>query len=422
MTRLAFFLSKSARRLWVRPTIFSLGAIGWVALSYFGSTLVPAANRVDISRETLISLFSILASTMLTVATFSVSAISSAFNSVATSATPRATSIVMGDARIQSTLAAFLAAFIYAVVSITALSAVPFGPAGRFLLFVGFVILVGWVLMSFLGWVDRVSRLGMLGDTLGRVTTAARKAFSDPEIAGALGGRHHSEGSRPEDGHIVRSECFGYVQHIDLEKLQDLAEEWEADVWMEVRPGALLAARSPIAVIRSNKALDDEASKRVRDCLTTGSDRSYETDPRYSMILLAEVAGRALSPAVNDPGTAISVIAIQLELFHAWAENHGKRTADCPFDRVWVPEITARDLVFDALTPLARDGAGMIEVGLRLQKGLRALRQMDNKELRDAAEEFRDTALELSDRALPIASQREAVRKCAERPLEAVIP
>src|SRR5690606_8706507 len=107
--------------------------------------------------------------TMLTVATFSVSAIAAAYTSVATSATPRATRLVMGDSAVQNTLAAFLATFIFAVVSLTAISAIDFEASGRFMLFVGFVFLVGWVLLSFLRWVDRVTRLGRMSDTLGRI-------------------------------------------------------------------------------------------------------------------------------------------------------------------------------------------------------------------------------------------------------------
>lgn len=418
MTKIQFFLHQAATRLWIRPTLFSLGALGWVALSYLAEIFYPEAFAVKIPKETLVGLFTILASTMLTVATFSVSAVANAFAAVGNSASPRATSIVMADARIQSTLAAFLAAFIYAVVSITALSAVGFGDVGRFMLFLGFVLLVAWVLMSFLAWVDRVSRLGVLGDTLERVSEAARKAFAEPGLAGTLGGRSHSEDDSPPNGTVLRFDSFGYIQHVDMEALQALAEKRGAKIWLSVRPGKLVTPHAPVGVFQVAGAPDQEDLDAIRECFSTGRDRSPQTDPRFSMILLAEVAGRALSPAVNDPGTAIAVLGLQLELFHLWAENERKPPEPPRFDRISLPAITAEDLIFDAFTPAARDGAGSIEVCMRLQKGLRALMHMNYPPLRDAASAYRESALELSDQALPARSQRDAVRKLARKDLE----
>lgn len=417
MTKIQFYLAKAATQLWIRPTLFSLGAIGWVALSYLAEVFFPEAFGVDISKETLVGLFTILASTMLTVATFSVSAIANAFAAVGSSASPRATGIVMADARIQSTLAAFLAAFIYAVVSITALSAVGFGNVGRFMLFLGFVLLVAWVLMSFLAWVDRVSRLGMLGDTLKRVGAAAREAFAEPELAGTLGGRCHSKTATPPDGTVLRFNAFGYLQHIDMDTLQDLAEVRDAKIWLNVRPGKLLTPGVPVGVFEGHRPPDKNDLDAILACFSTGTERNPQTDPRFSLILLAEVAGRALSPAVNDPGTAIAVIGLQLELFHLWAENERKPAPAIRFDRISLPAITAEDLILDAFTPVARDGAGSIEVALRLQKGLRALMHMNHPPLREAAAAYRRTAQELSDRALPAASQRDVVRELARRDL-----
>ncbi|MCB1089983.1 MAG: DUF2254 domain-containing protein, partial [Verrucomicrobiae bacterium] len=66
--------------------MMSLLVVAWVALAWVGDEYLPENWPVEISRETLMNLFGILASTMLTVATFSVSAISSAYASVANSA------------------------------------------------------------------------------------------------------------------------------------------------------------------------------------------------------------------------------------------------------------------------------------------------------------------------------------------------
>ena len=418
MTKLHFILSKLGAQLWVRPALYSIAAICWVILGSLAEYFLPDSWQFNITHETLVQLFTILASTMLTVATFSVSAIATAYASVATSATPRATKIVMSDSGVQSTLAAFLATFIYAVVSLTSLSAITFQASGRMVLFIGFVVLVSWVLLSFLRWVDQVTRLGRLGDTLERVAAEARKVFSNPTGI-VLGGRSHAESERPTEGLVLKFSSFGYVQHINMEVLQEVAARLGGQIWLDIRPGKLAEKGQTFGVLKYEQEPTEKDLLELQHAVAIGADRSFTTDSRFVLILLAEIADRALSPALNDPGTAIRVLAVEVELFHVWVEAERRHAENYTptYDRIFVPRITAEDLVHDAFSPIVRDGAASVEVGIRLQKALRSLMRLDHHDLQTAAKNYREVALELSDQALVSASQREAVRAVAHAPL-----
>jgi uncharacterized membrane protein len=92
--------------------------------------------------------------------------------------------------------------------------------------------------------------------------------------------------------------------------------------------------------------------------------------------VLTEIASRALSPGVNDPGTAIGVITTHQRLLTDWAlAERGDEAPEYP--AVAVPELSTEDLVEDAFEPLLRDAAGSLEAGLRLQKALAALAAVD---------------------------------------------
>ena len=81
-----------------------------------------------------------------------------------------------------------------------------------------------------------------------------------------------------------------------------------------------------------------------------------------------------MSPAVNDPGTAIDIIGTFVRLFALWSEPLEEGDTLSPeFDRVAVPEISLQDMFDDAFTAIARDGAGAIEVAGRLQKAFASL-------------------------------------------------
>ena len=79
----------------------------------------------------------------------------------------------------------------------------------------------------------------------------------------------------------------------------------------------------------------------------------------FGLTVLAEVASRALSPAVNDPGTAIDAIGRGVRLLTRWGK-HGDISLRYP--RLWVPKILTGGLFEDFFRPIARGGAGMAEV------------------------------------------------------------
>ena len=105
-----------------------LGAAGSALLAVALALLAKVANRFvadgavpAVPRETLDDLLTVIASSMLAVATFSLGVMVSAFASTASTATPRATELVMGDPGTRRAIASFVAAFIYAIVAKIAL-------------------------------------------------------------------------------------------------------------------------------------------------------------------------------------------------------------------------------------------------------------------------------------------------------------
>ncbi len=126
-----------------------------------------------------------------------------------------------------------------------------------------------------------------------------------------------------------------------------------------------------------------------------GSRRSFDQDPRLALITLSEVASRALSPAVNDPGTAIEVLARQVRVFVDL--NQSEQTHEPEFPNVRVPRVGLDELFDDAFMAIGRDGAGTVEVVVRMIKSLAAIASCCEEEF--AGNARRHMAL-LYDRAM----------------------
>ncbi|MCB2032066.1 MAG: DUF2254 domain-containing protein, partial [Ottowia sp.] len=148
-----FWLRERRNRLWVTPAVASLGAVLLALAAAWVSRAVPDGTFPNIERDTLDNLLTVVSSSMLAVTTFSLSIMVSAFASAANSATPRATELVMGDEGTRSAIAMFLSAFIYAVVAQVALGMGYYGSGGRFVLFLGTVVVLVLLLVTLVQWV-----------------------------------------------------------------------------------------------------------------------------------------------------------------------------------------------------------------------------------------------------------------------------
>jgi uncharacterized membrane protein len=148
MYRLLIWLKDAQNRLWVKPAIGSMVAVLVAALAALGNQLIPPGILPEIERETLDALLDVIASSMLVVATFSLSIMVSAFSSAAAGASPRATQLVASDESTQNAISSFISAFIYAIIANTALGLQLYGPEGRFILFVSTMLVLVFLIYT----------------------------------------------------------------------------------------------------------------------------------------------------------------------------------------------------------------------------------------------------------------------------------
>jgi len=383
--RLHFYLDRLRERLWVRPLAFCILSVVGVLLAKTADHFDIAERVPEISSESIETLLSIMASSMLVVATFAVGSMVSAYASASRSATPRSFPLIISDDVSQNALSTFIGAFIFSIVALISMQNGYFNSAGHFALFVITIGVFAGVVLTFVRWTDNIARLGRLGSTVEKVENAAATALTKRRRSPTLGGSPLNP--TLDRGNPIYAGKIGYVQHIDVPQLQQCAEQFSVRVTVAALPGTFMAPGKPLLYIAATEQQTppiDESN--FADAFEIGEDRVFEQDPRFGLIALAEIAARALSPAVNDPGTAIDIIGSYIRLFTAWAkpisEDHAPGP-ECPL--VHVPELSVREMLNDAFTAIARDGARTIEVQIRLQKALASLASIGDSELEEAA-------------------------------------
>lgn len=110
------------------------------------------------------------------------------------------------------------------------------------------------------------------------------------------------------DGSRVRAGAVGYVQAVAEDRLLDLATRHDVVVALQVRPGSHVVDGMVVAILWPPDRVDDDLVAAVRSGVTVGPARSPDQDVDYAVLVLEEMAVRALSPSTNDPYTALNAL------------------------------------------------------------------------------------------------------------------
>ncbi|HFN9836717.1 TPA: DUF2254 domain-containing protein [Yersinia enterocolitica] len=374
MSKWRWLLSQLTRKLWFRTCFFAALAILSALVSVVLKPFIPPSIGGVVGSDAVDKILNILASSMLAVTTFSLNIMVSAYSSATTSVTPRATRLVMEDSTTQNVLATFIGSFLFSLVGIVALSMGAYGDQGRVVLFVVTLVVIGLIVITLLRWIQHLSLLGRVGETTSRVEEATRMALENRVNIPYLGGKPWQAHLTPPANAIpIYPTDIGYIQHVDMQMLDTYAQRVKGELYLQSQAGAFVHPAQPVAWLASPHGDSDTAE--ILDAITISTERSFDQDPRFGLAVLAEIASRALSPAVNDPGTAIDVIGRAVRLLAIWGKKP-PGSSEVEYAQVYVQPILTADLFDDIFNPIARDGAALIEVQLRLLKALLAVEQL----------------------------------------------
>ncbi|MDQ0513006.1 DUF2254 domain-containing protein [Ancylobacter amanitiformis] len=398
-----------SRRIWVRASLFSVAAIVTALVAVVVTPYIPAGLPTKIGSDAVDNILGIIASSMLAVTTFSLSTMISAYSAATSNVTPRATRLIMEDTTTQTVLSTFVGSFLFSLVGIIALSTGLYGDRGRVVLFAVTILVIIAIVVTLLRWIDHLSRLGRVTETTERVEAAAASAMRFRLQNPYLGGRPLPERAAiPPTARPIFASDIGYVQHIDTRALSTIAEEGSGRIYVLDIPGAFVDPTRPIAL--ADRLGVDDQDARIRGCFTIAGVRSFDQDPRFGAVVLTEIASRALSPGINDPGTAIDVIGRAVRLLAIWREP---LEAEIEYPRLFVAPVKVDDLFDDLFTPIARDGAATVEIGIRLQKAFRTLSRFSRDGYAENARRHSREALKRAEVALAIDADRRRLRELA---------
>jgi len=198
---------------------------------------------------------------------------------------------------------------------------------------------------------------------------------------------------------------------VDLDAL--LVEAIRCDGIVELVPqvGDFVARDEVLYALHGGAAAADD--RRLAAAVAFGGERTMEQDPLFAFRILVDIAIKALSPAINDPTTAVESIAQIQRLLRTVGERHlhGEVVAD----REGRPRVILRtpnweDFVRVACHEIRFYGAGNLQVARRLRAMLEDLLASLPKHRHAALREERDLLDRMIDAVYVLPEDRALAR------------
>jgi uncharacterized membrane protein len=286
----------------------------------------------------------------------------------ATAYSPRLVLWLAHDPVISHALGIFTATFLYAIAALTGVDRSGSGKVPFVSVWVVFILLISSVGM-FVGLIQRIGLLQVnrmlifTGDQGRRVITSLYPPLQS--VVADMG----SEDFRalPRTQTLVHRGRPRSVQAVEVSALVNLAKASGGVIKMAVAVGDTIVERMPLLYVLGAAQPIDE--RELKNAIELGGERTFEQDPKYSIRLLVDIAIRALSPAVNDPTTAVQALDqiedLLLRLGQCQLEIGGFRDGDGNL-RLVIPFPAWDDLLRLSFDEICSCGATSVQVMRRM--------------------------------------------------------
>ncbi len=318
---------------------------------------------------------------------------------------PRVVRIFVRSRITKATFAVFLSTFLLTLLVLTSYESEPDPrlvssvPVVQSLLTIA---MVGLSLLLFVMYVNTTLRLMRIGQVIDRIVgesfrVAALMPVEAPARQGALGS---------ETARIAHEGRAGVLRDVNIARLVRVARQHDVVLRLIPRTGDFVVPGTPVLAVHGGKAPPRRA---LRYAVSVGVERTFHQDLGFGLRQLSDIALRALSPAVNDPTTAVQALDRIVQFLAALA----RRPLDASLHRDRrgavrlvqpVPGWTA--LVDLGFTEIRGCAVGTPQVTRRLLAGLDDLALLVSEERRAPLMRHRALLVQAVERGVPEGADR----------------
>lgn len=316
--RFISFINNIRGKIAFFPTLFSIVGFGFAMLMLYlekigiSSFVIEHVPQLVINNaDTAKTLLSFLTGGIISIMVFSFSMVMVLLNQASSNFSPRVLPGLISNKHHQFVLGIYLATILYNTFTLVGINP---QENDKYQL-PGFSVLIGIILTvlclgAFLYFIHSISQSIQVSNILEGIYKKAIK-----RLEYLLEKEAEKVASFPDTDNwkTYHSSETGYFQNIAIANLIDICEDEEIQIQVLVMQGAFVLKGIPI--IQVNKEIDEELAERIRSSFNFAKGEFVKDNYTLAFKQITEIGMKAMSPGINDPGTAISTIDYLTELF-----------------------------------------------------------------------------------------------------------
>ena len=276
---------------------------GWVPSTLFPSHADPQVAQVILAG---------IAASIMTVVSIVFAILLMTLTLASMQFSPRIIVSFSRDRVTQWTLGIFLGTFSYCMAALPAARSFPhpFAPVATVLGAMMLALVCVGLLLFFIHHISQAISVNHIVDRIAEETEAM--------IDEIMPRPHHPDHSRhvknaaplrPNPSEVaVLSHVSGYIRFIDQKRLVAVAKHHHVTIRVLRRVGHFVPEGIPVMMVSKGNRLPREGTAELLAAFDIGPTRTLQQDVEFGVLQIVDVALKAISPAVNDPTTAITCV------------------------------------------------------------------------------------------------------------------
>lgn len=343
------------------PSVLSVGFLLFAVLTMSLEYIAPVEQLksfisvmlVD-SAENARTILSTLAGSIISLTVFSFSMVMVVLNSASASLSPRVVPGLITRKSHQMVLGFYLGSIIYSIIMLININKLEGGDTAIPSLGVLLSLVFGLVSLGlFVFFIHSISKAIQVDNVLNGLFSQTKREIK--AIVDRQSEKPFSDFPDFTQWHSVTSTTEGYYKGVHTDKLCAILAEENIRVYISVNQGYFTVKGYPFLKCDKDISNNEELIAKILDCFIFYIEEYISDHYRYGLTQISEIAVKAMSPGINDPGTAVkSIDMLSILLIERLSLNDinysFKHSDNAPL--LFIHETSFDELLHDNFTPL----------------------------------------------------------------------
>lgn len=349
------YLKKLESKIAFYPTVYSLVGVGFAFFMFYIENKGVSAYLMDHvpllvinNTETAFSILTTFIAGLISIMVFSFSMVMVLLNQASSNFSPRVLPGLISNKRHQKILGIYNATLLYCIFTMVSIE-----PDGDKYQLPGFSVLLAIVLMvvclgAFIYFIHSISQEIQVHNIMQRIFSEAKNRL-DQLITSEKNGDHDFPDTN--NWTTYNSVSTGFLQDIILDPVLEFAKNNDCKCHVVAIKGQYIYKDKPL--FKCNAEIEEEALENLLSFFQFSRDEVIEDNYVLGFKQITEIAVKAMSPGINDPGTTEIAIDYLTELFEKRMQKQDVSILQHNDDAlIKINSVSFKDLLFSVLAPI----------------------------------------------------------------------